>query len=265
MSIKDLFIQFAETPSPSGKEKQISDLLVIWIRENLKIEPYQDNSYNIHFSFVPTPKYCFCAHMDTVQPAEGIKVQEQDDYLTSSGNSILGADNKASLSAILYSLKSLIEDGVTPDCEVLLTVREETDGGIKDFDLTKLKSKLVYIFDKGGDGLDCVVTQAGTIYDFEAEIIGRSAHASRPEEGVNSLLIIQDFLNHVTLGRPDQSTTFNIGTLNGGVGTNTSIGELRFSGDLRSFEKNKFKQYKDKIDNAFNNAISKYFTRGKII
>ena len=72
----------------------------------------------------------FSAHMDTVKPCRAIEVicvsDERGDVLCSAGDTILSADDKAGVTAILEGIRRSIDSGGDlPDLYVLLTTCEE--------------------------------------------------------------------------------------------------------------------------------------------
>src|SRR5207247_2462323 len=80
-----------------------------------------------------------CAHMDTVQPGYGIDPQQHDGIIRSNGTTILGADDKAGITAILEALRVTHDSGQdSRPVEVVFTVEEETGlAGSKALDLTQ--------------------------------------------------------------------------------------------------------------------------------
>lgn len=52
----------------------------------------------------------FTSHMDTVVPGNGIKPSIEDGYIKSDGTTILGADDKAGLAAMLEAITVLKEE-----------------------------------------------------------------------------------------------------------------------------------------------------------
>lgn len=259
-----LFTQIAQIDSPSGEEQQVAEFIIKYLKD-LDLNPEIDDFGMIYCRIGEDENpSLFCAHMDTVEPGRGIKVIEEDGYLKSKGETILGGDNKVSLAAILFSLKDLLNSGVKLNIELLFSVREETDSGIQQFDTSILQSKTGFVFDGGRTDLGWCVTRASTIEDFVITLIGKGAHASKPEEGINALEMLLELKNHVSVGRLDEHTTFNIGLINGGNATNTIPSEIKLQGDLRSFDTALFDQHKKLINTAVN-AISKQFnTQSKV-
>ena len=69
------------------------------------------------------------AHMDCVEPCEGIKVVKKDGKILSDGTTILGSDDKSGVVAILEAVRMLQETKAEHgDIQVLFTIAEE--GGV---------------------------------------------------------------------------------------------------------------------------------------
>ncbi|RYD02523.1 hypothetical protein N752_24655 [Desulforamulus aquiferis] len=58
------------------------------------------------------PSILLSAHMDTVKPGRGIKPKRENGVISSSGNTILGADDKAGVAAILECIRVLKEQQI---------------------------------------------------------------------------------------------------------------------------------------------------------
>ena len=66
------------------------------------------------------------AHMDTVQPGEGVKILFSDGTFTSDGSTILGADDKSAVAIIIETLRVLQEENYPHGpLEVVITACEE--------------------------------------------------------------------------------------------------------------------------------------------
>lgn len=119
----------------------------------------------------------FAAHMDTVEPSQGKQaVTDENGHITSCGDTVLGADDFAGVSAILEGVASLLESGAThPTLELLFTTGEEHFCvGAKAFDAERLQSKTAYVMDLSGPVGDCAVA-APTLITFSAEVVGKAA------------------------------------------------------------------------------------------
>jgi Cellulase M and related proteins len=110
--LQKLFIELVEIDSPSGHEARLRDFLKdIWQQRGLFIEEDEagrrlgGDSGNILIRIPgtrPGPAILFCAHMDTVEPGRGIKARvDEDGYIRSAGETILGSDDKVAIAALL--------------------------------------------------------------------------------------------------------------------------------------------------------------------
>lgn len=251
MNSLKLFKKLVSIDSVSGEEKDISDFVCDFLRK-LNLNPIQDKHNMIYCQIGDgkNPKL-FSAHLDTVEPGRNIKIVEKDGYLMSDGKTILGGDNKVSLALILSNIEKLLNNKKNLNLELLFTVREETNSGILDFDVKKLRSKIGFMFDLVQKNLG-VVTQSGpTIQDVEIYLTGKSAHASRPNEGINTLKFLLGIGKKLKLGQLDEFSTFNLGVIKGGSATNTVPKYLELRGDLRSLDHETFLKHKNDIEKAF--------------
>lgn len=258
MELINLFKNLAEISSVSGEEELVSNHVVKYLQD-LGLKPAQDKN-NMVFCRVgnkDNPKL-FSAHLDTVEPGRNIEVKEKNGYLVSNGKTIIGADNKVSVSAILFSLQKLLSEGKDLNLELLFTVREETDSGIREFDFSKIKSKIGFVFDIGGEKLNKIALSAPYIQDVKISIYGKSAHAAAPEDGINTLEILRSTYKKLKIGRLDKYSTFNLGLINGGSASNSVPEYLYLSGDLRSGKIVLFDKHKNNITKILHEAGERY-------
>lgn len=69
----------------------------------------------------------FTSHMDTVVPGKGVKPSIQDGYVVTDGTTILGADDKAGLAAMLEAIRVLKEQNIPHGViQFIITVGEES-------------------------------------------------------------------------------------------------------------------------------------------
>lgn len=92
------------------------------------------------------------AHMDTVQPGRGIRPVVREGVVWSSGDTILAADNKASIAAILEGVRVVPDSGAPlPKLVLLFTYGEErAHVGAKALDVSPLRADLRYTLDAEG-------------------------------------------------------------------------------------------------------------------
>lgn len=238
------FMDLVRIDSPTFHEEEMARD----VRERLSgfgLSPEVDKEGNV-LAFLPgdTTKepYLLSAHLDTVQEiTESVDPYiDTDGWIRSNGNTILGADNKTAVAAILETIYLLRGEKNTSHhpLEVVFTVAEESGNhGAHGLDYGRFSAKRGFIFDAGGrDFGDLII--ASPYYDrFDLRLIGRDSHASRPELANNVLPIFARALLKVPLGRVSDTALVNIGVVSvGEVGgpVNTIPGELYISGEVRS-------------------------------
>lgn len=187
-----------------------------------------------------SPRLLINAHVDTVGPGEKIKVIEKNGYLTSDGKTILGADNKAGVAAILEILRVLKEKKLPhPPLTVIFTVAEEI-GLIGARALPKNLPEADFGVTLDGGDVDKIVCKAPTQFNLTAKVVGRAAHAGiHPEDGINAIKVASEAIYKMKLGRIDRETTANIGVIHGGRATNIIAEEVELKGEARSHDKRK--------------------------
>ena len=183
-------------------------------------------------------------HMDVVEPCRGVKPRILDGMIHSDGTTVLGADAKASLAAILDVVETVVEQRVAhPPLELVITVCEEMGlVGSSHFDVAALASTAGLVVDSQLP-VGAVIAAAPTEYKFDAVIHGRPAHAGiEPEKGVSAAVIAAEAIHAIAWGRLDLETTANIGMIHGGTGTNVVMPKLHMQGETRSFNRQKIEE-----------------------
>ncbi|NOX35313.1 MAG: M20/M25/M40 family metallo-hydrolase [Deltaproteobacteria bacterium] len=198
-------------------------------------------------------------HMDTVGPGEGIKVLFEDGVFKSDGTTILGADDKSAIAIILEVMDVIFENNIDyPPVEIIFTVCEEIGLlGAKYFDYSLIDSKFGYILDTSDTR--GIVTRAPAANKIAIKIYGKAAHAGvAPENGLNAISVASKAISGLELGRIDDETTCNLGTIKGGVATNIIPDSVEIRGEARSHDVEKLKRVTDNIVNAFQVAAEEF-------
>lgn len=249
------FLELVKIDSPSGEENEIRNYISMRL-SNLSIPSIVDTAGNL-LARVPGEgdPILICAHMDTVEPGRGVKPIVESGVIKSDGTTILGADNKIAIAAILECMEE-IKNESRKNLELLFTVREETDGGINEFDCSVLNSKIGLIADRSSQ-IGSIVLSSPWINNLEITIIGRAAHAGMPEKGINALMILSKTLNDLTLGRINENTTFNIGLISGGEAMNSVPEKIKLIGEVRSFSKENLDSQTEKVSELFKDKANR--------
>lgn len=248
----DSFLEMAAINSPSGREKRAADLIggklrglgfdVVFDDAGSKTGGECGNLIATKKGTLPgVPPIILSAHLDTVSPTDGWGYVIEDGVIRSKGNTILGADDKAGIAAILEAILVVDEDGIPHgDIQIVLSVSEETGVfGAKNLDYSLINGKCAFVYDMGKP--TCCVTVAAPSQDnIKAKIIGKAAHAGAcPEDGINAIVAASRAIAVMKLGRIDFETTANIGVIEGGRVTNIVPEICSLKGEARSRDDDK--------------------------
>jgi tripeptide aminopeptidase len=175
------------------------------------------------------------AHMDTVVPGQGVTPVVEGNIVRSDGTTVLGGDDKSGIVAILEVLRTLQEERIPHgDLDVVFTICEEVGLlGAKHLDTSKLRARAGLVLDS--DGVGEMVTHAPAADRLEFRVHGVEAHAGVcPEKGLSAIAIAAEAIASMRLGRIDEETTANIGTIQGGMATNIVPKLVVIKGEARS-------------------------------
>ena len=190
------------------------------------------------------PALLLVAHMDTVTPGEGISPVIEGGIIKSSGTTILGADDKSGIAAILEALRHINEEKLPHgDVEVLFTIGEEVGLlGSRYLDYSLLKAKAGFVLDSGGSP-GTIINQGPAQVKIKAVITGKTAHTGvNPEDGISAIQVAARAIDRMKLLRIDEETTANIGVISGGNVTNIVCDRVAIEGEARSLADDKLDQ-----------------------
>src|SRR3954447_26152427 len=200
-----------------------------------------------------------CAHMDTVDdggvPIEPVLV---DEGWENANAGILGADNKAAVAVILELARRCSIEGSPVSLELLFTVSEEDAlWGAKQFDASRLGAEFGYVFDHATP-IGEVVTASPTYYRVAADFHGRAAHAGiRPEAGRSAIVAAASAIPAMPLGRLDEQTTANVGSIHGGAGSTNIVPErCRLLAETRSLDAGRVEDVVSQLVDAIHDGAS---------
>jgi len=200
------------------------------------------------------------AHLDTVTSTAQLKPIIKDGTISSSGDTILGADDRSGVAVILYVLESILSDKQKHrSLEIVFSVAEELGMfGATHLNMEKLRASEGYVLDCSRE-VGCYVASTVTAIDFKVDFYGRAAHSGvAPEKGINAISMAAEILNNFPVGRLDQQTVANIGTIQGGVATNVVPDKVTITGEFRSFDDEKIKNIQQKLEQNFLAVTQKY-------
>ena len=205
------------------------------------------------------PRILLNAHIDTVTHQGPVKPSIRNGVIRSDGSTILGADCKASVAAILEAVSVIKMNGVPHgDIDLLFTVAEEIGiCGAKNCDPYFLRADFGFVFD--GGQVDQIINRAPSQISFEAQIRGKAAHAgTHPENGINAIKVAGEAISRIRIGRIDPETTTNIGIISGGSARNIVAESVNLTGEARSRSRLKLKRQIRKITDVLTGTCKKY-------
>lgn len=243
-------------------------------------------------SFKKVPVVCFCSHVDTAPDCSGKDVQPihhssydgsdivlpnnssqvisvehhpylknkiGDDIITASGNTLLGADDKAGVAIIMEFAQFLKQHPEIPhgDIKLLFTPDEEVGRGVEHLDLKKLGADVAYTLD-GGE-LGSLESETFSADGLELEIHGVIAHPGAAKgKLINAIKLAAEIIDHLpTAEIAPEVTEGREGFLHPtDIKGNAEHATLKFI--LRDFESDKLNEYATIIENAAQQVIQKY-------
>jgi tripeptide aminopeptidase len=249
--VLDLFTELASVPSPPGRERGVADLVVRYLRD-CGLETDEDGAGpgigstmgNVFCRLEPTADgepLLLCAHLDTVPPTAEIEPVVEDGIVRNAAGTILGADNKAAVAAMLEAVRRVLAEGRShAGIELLFTPKEEVGlVGAYAFDHTRLRSRLGYVYDQAA-AIGVVILGAPFSQSLEVTFHGRAAHSGmHPEEGRSAIAAAAHAIAELRLGRIDEDSTANVGTITGGTATNIVPEWCTFVAEVRSHDEGK--------------------------
>jgi tripeptide aminopeptidase len=268
-AVLDLFTELCSIPSPPGEERAVADRVIRELRA-LGLAVEEDGAGAAIGSSIGnllcrlpgrveggTPVF-FCAHLDTVPPQGPLEPVVEDEVVRNGGGTILGADNKSAVVAMVEAARRIVEErrphaGV----ELLFTPKEEVGLlGAGAFDHTRLEAELGFVFDQAapiGDVIMGAPYQRSMLVRFH----GRPAHSGMvPEEGRSAIVAASKAIADLRLGRLDEETTANVGIVAGGSARNIVPEWCELEAEARSHDARKLADLVQEMLDTFAFAAS---------
>ena len=258
--VVDLFLELAAIPSPSGEERSVADVVTGYLHD-LGLAHDEDEHGNIYARIAPTTNgtpLFFCAHMDTVPPDGRLEPVLDDGVIRNAGGTILGADDKSAIVAMLEGARrALVEGRPHAGVELLFTTSEEIGlVGAAAFDHTRLHARLGYVYDQAAP-IGEIILGAPWARRMDVAFHGRAAHSGMyPEEGRSAVQAAARAIADLRLGRVDEETTANVGLISGGTAANIVPEWCTFRAEARSHDERKLNDLVQEMLEAFTFAAT---------
>ncbi|MBI1931937.1 MAG: M20/M25/M40 family metallo-hydrolase [Ignavibacteriales bacterium] len=261
----ELFLKLASIDGVSGNEKAVAEYIKSFlvnlnfsVEEDTASEFTKSNTNNIICKIGSGGNFVMLSHMDTARPTEKLKPQILEDRIISSGDTVLGVDNRAGIAVLLYTLEKISQEKISvKDFTVAFTTCEET---------TLFGSKYLgingninhaFIFDSGYRPGNFIYASCGDL-GFKIKIFGKASHSGiAPEKGINAMAVAANAISRLPLGRIDDDSTMNIGLFKSGSAVNVIPEYAELEGEIRSFDVNKVKLQFDETIKIFEEESAK--------
>src|SRR4051794_32444538 len=265
--VVDLFTELAAISSPPGEERPVADAVTRYLRdlgltvdENDAGQAVGSNMGNLYCRVEPsgsggTPLF-LCAHLDTVPPEGPLQPVIEDGVVRNAGGTILGADNKSAVAAMLDGTRRVLaENRPHGGIELLFTPKEEVGLlGAAAFDHERFQARLGYVYDQAAPIGDVIL---GAPYSraMQVRFHGRAAHSGMyPEEGRSAIAAAARAISDLRLGRIDEETTANVGVIHGGTAGNIIPEWCTLDAEARSHDERKLDELVQEMVDVFSFA-----------
>ena len=249
--VAELFLELARVPSPSGEERVVADQVIEYLHA-LALPVDEDDVGtridstigNLLCRIAPNGEGAplfFCAHLDTVPPDGRLEPVVVDGFVRNAGGTILGADNKSAVVAMLEGVRRVLaENRPHAGIELVFTPKEEVGlRGAEAFDQERLHARVGYVYDHAGP-IGEVILGAPYQVKLDASFRGRAAHSGMyPEEGRSAIAAAARAIADLRLGRLDEETTANVGEIHGGTARNIVPERCSFAAEARCHDERK--------------------------
>ncbi|GMA52452.1 hypothetical protein GCM10025857_38090 [Alicyclobacillus contaminans] len=269
--VRQLFLELVQLDSPSLSEAAVASKCAKEL-ETLGFQVTFDdagtalggNTGNL-LAYLPGEPDCktalLAAHMDTVQPGEGVRPRVDDaGVVWSGGDTVLGADDKAGLTAILAGLRALRQSGLRHGpIQVVFTIAEEMGlQGAKHLDASCLRADAGLSLDAGGS-LGTIVVAGPAQAKWRAVFTGKAAHAGvAPERGISAIRVAAQAVSRMPHGRLDEATTVNVGSFVGQGPTNVVRDKVTLEGEARSLDEDALTRVLENIGQVFQETAAEH-------
>lgn len=238
------FLELVAVDSPTGQEEEIGKVLEGRFTD-LGCEVRKDDIGNL-VAVLPGNRdgtVLVATHMDTAGTDRGVvPIIGADGVIRTDGSTILGADDKSGIAGCL-ELLTLLRDNPEwphPAIEFVVTVGEESGlVGSRHLDVSRLNATHGFVLDTAGV-MGAITYWSPTSVYLTVTFHGRKAHAGvEPEKGISAIQVAARAVADMSLGRIDDETVANIGTITGGEARNVIPATVVLEGMARSHDQAK--------------------------
>lgn len=281
----------------TGKQKELGRILVQELID-IGVEDADIDEYGYVMGTVPSntlkevPVLCFCAHMDTSPDCSGKNVkplvhenyqgediilpedttqvlnldnhpdltyQFGNDIITASGDTLLGADNKAGVAEIVDAVQYLMTNPRIKHGKIrlLFTPDEEIGRGVDKLNLEKLGADFAYTID--GEALGSIENETFSADAVEVGIFGVSVHPGFAKGKLqNALKIASEVIDSLPKDRLSPETTTDREGFIHPVAITGGVEYAQINFIVRDFDDDKLIEHEQKLEKIVSDVISRY-------
>lgn len=238
----ELFLELAKIEALSMQEAPVNQYIQTFLKQ-LNLSVSEDdagrssggNSGNLLVSVGNGGNFVVLSHMDTARSTKDLKPIVTSDKITSDGTTILGADNRAGIAAVLFNLENAITENIPmKDFTIAFTIREELDVYGSQHLTLPSSIKSGFVFDSSLRPGQFIYSTYGA-KGFTIKVKGKASHAGlHPEDGISAIKVASKAISKIELGRIDEETTANIGKVQAGTAINVIPEQADLEGEVRS-------------------------------
>jgi tripeptide aminopeptidase len=203
--------------------------------------------------------------MDNVEPCNNVKPSISNGRIHSDGTTILGADSKAAIAAIINMTQKISRSRKKHrPIELIITKSEESGnyGAIK-FNYNLLNAKEGFCFDSVSK-IGTIVLSSPAYERFDISLIGNGAHASKPQDANNPIDGFIWLQKKVKTGIVSNNMIANIGVVKIGSVRNAVPGTVNIEGEMRSISERDIILYKAELKDALKKTLIKFKLSGRL-
>lgn len=263
LSTIDIFMELVTINALSKEEKPVADYIRAFLEksgltviEDGSAKATGSNTGNIIARYKDGGDKVLLSHMDTARPTNALIPILHEGKITGSGETILGADNRAGCAILLSAAEYIVEHHPeAPGFTLAFTTCEETTlGGSKNLEVNGSVAH-GFVFDSSHRPGKYIYSACGAKRIY-IEIIGKAAHSGiEPEKGINAIYLAAKALGQIKQGRLDGETTLNFGTISGGSAINVVPDRVILNAEVRSFAYSRIEEEIKNIKNIFETEI----------
>ncbi len=260
-----IFLKLIKKSSPTGQVAEFQQLLLdFFLKYNFS--GGLDEKGNLIFKtkiFDPKKALLLTTHVDTVSPGEKIKPRIKGDFIITDGTTILGADPKSGIAAIMFLVEYFLEQKKElQNLELIFSTNEEE--GDHTLSYADISSKKAIVLDNAAE-IKKILYKSPNAKVFEISIKGKEVYAQIDyEKGANAIATLARIIDSIDWGFYKKGCVANTGIIHGGKGTTMVAKDAYLKGNIYCFEEDDVDEFIKNLAVVCESADEEFRTKTKI-